>query len=395
MAENTQQNLENQDNNELSGKDLHDIVLKQYELLNNQSHTIRQLQIDKDEMGEEFSITKILSIFKRDKEKNQDKDNEKKSRFAIPGSFIGRAVINFLKFLYSNKTPVLICTILGLIAGIVVYVVSEKVYASTIVFSSGVLTNDFYKSHAEVLSDAAEYSPESLAKILNISEDMAEKIVSISFDEYEGYQKQRLEIVNDSTNEYVTYSPFFSLTFGVTDGTIMDEVEKGTFNYFDNNSFTKRQLERNLEIIEAQIQDVEKNQLVTDSINTAISQKLIKQTQQDQYFIKETGINGNGIILSQEDQPDKLLHTIFDINNIYASKRHTLNERKSRLEKDKLAIVSSHTSGFRPLFPRIRHIILLTFLGFLLGTVIAFIIMVLKGLKSFLEKADKAEKENK
>ena len=58
MAENTQQNLENQDNNELSEKDLHDIVLKQYELLNNQSHTIRQLQIDKDEMGEEFSITK-------------------------------------------------------------------------------------------------------------------------------------------------------------------------------------------------------------------------------------------------------------------------------------------------------------------------------------------------
>ena len=47
MAENTKQNLENQE--ELSKKDFHEIMMKQYELLNSQFNTIRQLQLDNEE----------------------------------------------------------------------------------------------------------------------------------------------------------------------------------------------------------------------------------------------------------------------------------------------------------------------------------------------------------
>lgn len=390
MAENTNQSLDNQEK-DLSEKDLHDIVLKQYELLNNQSHTIRQLQIDKDEMGEEFSFSKIFSIFKRDK--NKPKEGKNGWLKAI-GSFLYSFCVGFIRLIYSFRIPVIICTLLGLAAGIAIYVTSEKIYESKIVFASGVLTNDFYKSHSEVLGDAAKYSPFALAKALNISQDMAEKVKNIEFSVYTQYQAQKIVQVNDTTNAYVMYFPFFTLTYEVTDGSIMDEVEKGTYNYFANNNYSENLLKSERELIDEQLKEIEKGQQTNDSLNAAINKKISNQNK-DQFFVKETGMDGKGIILSQEEEVDKILNAVYNINSRFTNDKKLIKEQQNKLENDKFEIVSHHTSGFKPIFPRVRHIALYTFYGFLLGTVIAFIIMVLKGLKSFLEKAEKTEKENK
>ncbi|MBR4439946.1 MAG: hypothetical protein IKS00_00200 [Bacteroidales bacterium] len=391
MAENTQQNLENQDNNELSEKDLHDIVLKQYELLNNQSHTIRQLQIDKDEMGEEFSITKIFSIFKRDKKKD---DNGEKRKGFFSRIFLGihAVFIWFIKLVLNSLPTIVICTGLGLAFGLVIYFTSDRIYESKIVYSSGVLTNDFYRSNAQVLSDAAKYSPEALAKVLKIDVATAEKVVGIEFDEYEGYESQKVVQVNDTTNAYVMYYPFFSLTFSVTDGTVMDEVEEGTYVFLSNNTYAEKQLNSKLATLKNQMEELEKNKAANDSLNVAVNKK-IAGNEKDQYFIKETGMDGKGIILSQETDVDKVLNTITNINNQYVNNKKRIQDQIDRIENNKFETVSHHTSGFKPVFPRVRHIVLYTFYGFLMGTFIALLIMIVKNLKKLVSQENVTKKE--
>ena len=391
MAENTQQNLENQDNNELSEKDLHDIVLKQYELLNNQSHTIRQLQIDKDEMGEEFSITKIFSIFKRDKKKD---DNGEKRKGFFSRIFLGihAVFIWFIKLVFNSLPTVAICTGLGLAFGLFIYFTCDRIYESKIVYSSGVLTNDFYRSNAQVLSDAAKYSPEALAKVLKIDVATAEKVVGIEFDEYEGYESQKVVQVNDTTNAYVMYYPFFSLTFSVTDGTVMDEVEEGTYVFLSNNTYAEKQLNSKLATLKNQMEELEKNKAANDSLNVAVNKK-IAGNEKDQYFIKETGMDGKGIILSQETDVDKVLNTITNINNQYVNNKKRIQDQIDRIENNKFETVSHHTSGFKLVFPRVRHIVLYTFYGFLMGTVIALLIMIVKNLKKLVSQENATKKE--
>ena len=52
---NNEQNINNQDNkSDLSKKDFHEIVIKQYELINSQFNTIRQMQIDQEERDAEL-----------------------------------------------------------------------------------------------------------------------------------------------------------------------------------------------------------------------------------------------------------------------------------------------------------------------------------------------------
>ena len=392
MAENANQNLENQDNKDLSEKDLHDIVLKQYELLNNQSHTIRQLQIDKDELGEEFSLAKIFSIFKRDKNKAKENAEKRRGFFQKILCGIQALIIGLIKLIINSLPVVLTFTGLGLAFGLYIYFSSAKIYESQIVFSSGVLTNDFYRSNAKVLSDAAEFSPEALAKVLNISIDKAEKVKGIDYSVYTGYQDQKVVKVNDTTNAYVMYYPFFALTYYVTDGTVMDEVEEGTYNFLNKNSYAEKQLKSQLTSLQDQMKELEKNKAANDSLNASVSKK-IAGNDKDQYFIKETGMDGKGIILSQETEVDKVLNTITNINNQFISRKKSIQDQINDLENDKFEIVSRHTSGFKPVFPRVRHIIQYTFYGFILGTLIAFVILVFKNLKKFINNQENKKQE--
>ena len=392
MAENANQNLENQDNKDLSEKDLHDIVLKQYELLNNQSHTILQLQIDKDELGEEFSLAKIFSIFKRDKNKAKENAEKRRGFFHKILCGIQALILGFIKLILNSLPVVLTFTGIGLAGGLAIYFTSEKIYESQIVFSSGVLTNDFYRSNAQVLSDAAQYSPEALAKVLNISVEKAEKVKGIDYSEYTEYQDQKVVKVNDTTNAYIMYYPFFTLTYWITDGTVMDEIEEGTYNFLNKNTYADRQLNSKLSTLKEQINELEKNKSTNDSLNSSVSKK-IAGTEKDQYFIKETGMDGKGIILSQETEVDKILTTITSINNQYVNTKKSIQDQINRIENDKFEIVSRHTSGFKPVFPRIRHIIQYTFYGFILGTFIAFVILVFKNLKKFINNQENKKQE--
>ena len=342
-------------------------------------------------MGEEFSITKIFSIFKRDKKKD---DNGEKRKGFFSRIFLGihAVFIWFIKLVFNSLPTVAICTGLGLAFGLFIYFTCDRIYESKIVYSSGVLTNDFYRSNAQVLSDAAKYSPEALAKVLKIDVATAEKVVGIEFDEYEGYESQKVVQVNDTTNAYVMYYPFFSLTFSVTDGTVMDEVEEGTYVFLSNNTYAEKQLNSKLATLKNQMEELEKNKAANDSLNVAVNKK-IAGNEKDQYFIKETGMDGKGIILSQETDVDKVLNTITNINNQYVNNKKRIQDQIDRIENNKFETVRHHTSGFKLVFPRVRHIVLYTFYGFLMGTVIALLIMIVKNLKKLVSQENATKKE--
>ena len=68
---NNEQNINNQDNkSDLREKDFHEIVMKQYELINSQFNTIRQMQIDQEERDAEFDLSRLIPGFLRKKPVN-------------------------------------------------------------------------------------------------------------------------------------------------------------------------------------------------------------------------------------------------------------------------------------------------------------------------------------
>ncbi|MBQ1883420.1 MAG: hypothetical protein II165_00235, partial [Bacteroidales bacterium] len=119
MAENTNKTSENQE--ELSKKDFHEIMMKQYELLNSQFNTIRQLQIDNEERSAEFDFTRLIPGFLRKKKNNAEK-TENNSKKGVLSRFFNYSILSIAK---SFKIVVAL-TLLGFILGIVFYATSDS-----------------------------------------------------------------------------------------------------------------------------------------------------------------------------------------------------------------------------------------------------------------------------
>jgi len=283
MAENTNKTSENQE--ELSKKDFHEIMMKQYELLNSQFNTIRQLQIDNEERSAEFDFTRLIPGFLRKKKNNAEK-TENNSKKGVLSRFFNYSILSIAK---SFKIVVAL-TLLGFILGIVFYATSDRNYLSKIKYSSGALGNSFFAGPIENLGTMAKSASNILAERLNIPIEEAEKIKNIDFQVYTQYVATRKKIINDSTIVEQTYYPFFEVLLTITDNSVLPIAEQKLTEYLSNNQYIENRLSTMASGIKSQVEDLSKQITNMDSLTSAAIHR-IKNSNENQFFVKEISIH--------------------------------------------------------------------------------------------------------
>lgn len=386
MAENTNKTSENQE--ELSKKDFHEIMMKQYELLNSQFNTIRQLQIDNEERSAEFDFTRLIPGFLRKKKNNAEK-TENNSKKGVLSRFFNFSILSIAK---SFKIVVAL-TLLGFILGIVFYATSDRNYLSKIKYSSGALGNSFFAGQIENLGTMAKSASNILAERLNIPIEEAEKIKNIDFQVYTQYVATRKKIINDSTIVEQTYYPFFEVLLTITDNSVLPIAEQKLTEYLSNNQYIENRLSTMASGIKSQVEDLSKQITNMDSLTSAAIHR-IKNTNENQFFVKETGIDGKGIILNQGEPVNGIINSIINDTKITSAKKGLLTEQLADIDNDKFALVEHFSASNTPFFPRLRTIVFYTLYGLALGIIIAFTISIWKAIVKKVNDLEKSEASN-
>lgn len=386
MAENTNKTSENQE--ELSKKDFHEIMMKQYELLNSQFNTIRQLQIDNEERSAEFDFTRLIPGFLRKKKNNAEK-TENNSKKGVLSRFFNFSILSIAK---SFKIVVAL-TLLGFILGIVFYSTSDRNYLSKIKYSSGALGNSFFAGQIENLGIMAKSASNILAERLNIPIEEAEKIKNIDFQVYTQYVATRKKIINDSTIVEQTYYPFFEVLLTITDNSVLPIAEQKLTEYLSNNQYIENRLSTMASGIKSQVEDLSKQITNMDSLTSAAIHR-IKNTNENQFFVKETGIDGKGIILNQGEPVNGIINSIINDTKITSAKKGLLTEQLADIDNDKFALVEHFSASNTPFFPRLRTIVFYTLYGLALGIIIAFTISIWKAIVKKVNDLEKSEASN-
>ncbi len=386
MAENTNLNSENQE--ELSKKDFHEIMMKQYELLNSQFNTIRQLQIDNEERSAEFDFTRLIPGFLRKKKNNAEK-TENNSKKGVLSRFFNFSILSIAK---SFKIVVAL-TLLGFILGIVFYSTSDRNYLSKIKYSSGALGNSFFAGQIENLGIMAKSASNILAERLNISIEEAEKIKNIDFKVYTQYVATRKKIINDTTIVEQTYYPFFEVLLTITDNSVLPIAEQKITEYLSNNQYIENRLSTMASGIKSQVEDLSKQISNMDSLTSAAIQR-IKTSNDNQFFVKETGIDGKGIILNQGEPVNGIINSIINDTKITSAKKGLLTEQLADIDNDKFTLVEHFSASNTPFFPRLRTIVFYTLFGLALGIIIAFTISIWKAIVKKVNDLEKSEASN-
>lgn len=386
MAENTNQTSENQE--ELSKKDFHEIMMKQYELLNSQFNTIRQLQIDNEERSAEFDFTRLIPGFLRKKKNNAEK-TENNSKKGVLSRFFNYSILSIAK---SFKIVVAL-TLLGFILGIVFYATSDRNYLSKIKYSSGALGNSFFAGQIENLGTMAKSASNILAERLNIPIEEAEKIKNIDFQVYTQYVATRKKIINDSTIVEQTYYPFFEVLLTITDNSVLPIAEQKLTEYLSNNQYIENRLSTMASGIKSQVEDLSKQITNMDSLTSAAIHR-IKNSNENQFFVKETGIDGKGIILNQGEPVNGIINSIINDTKITSAKKGLLTEQLADIDNDKFALVEHFSASNTPFFPRLRTIVFYTLYGLALGIIIAFTISIWKAIVKKVNDLEKSEASN-
>lgn len=386
MAENTNQTSENQE--ELSKKDFHEIMMKQYELLNSQFNTIRQLQIDNEERSAEFDFSRLIPGFLRKKKNNAEK-TENNSKKGVLSRFFNFSILSIAK---SFKIVVAL-TLLGFILGIVFYSTSDRNYLSKIKYSSGALGNSFFAGQIENLGTMAKSASNILAERLNIPIEEAEKIKNIDFQVYTQYVATRKKIINDSTIVEQTYYPFFEVLLTITDNSVLPIAEQKLTEYLSNNQYIENRLSTMASGIKSQVEDLSKQITNMDSLTSAAIHR-IKNTNENHFFVKETGIDGKGIILNQGEPVNGIINSIINDTKITSAKKGLLTEQLADIDNDKFALVEHFSASNTPFFPRLRTIVFYTLYGLALGIIIAFTISIWKAIVKKVNDLEKSEASN-
>ena len=122
---------------------------------------------------------------------------------------------------------------LGTALGVGYYYSSKKLYESTMVISSGILTRSYSENLFDRLNrHRREMNLTAVTSLLGVSEKTAKSIADI-------------DIENVSKTDDLKETDRFIITAYVLDQEILPELQKGLIHYLENNEFVKIRVEQN------------------------------------------------------------------------------------------------------------------------------------------------------
>jgi len=374
MSENT--NLNSDENKELN---LHDLLIKQHSLLLQQYETMAKLQQQKDEKDDEIDLTRLIPNFLRKSNVQKEKTVERNKSSEIHHKAkrgIALLINYFFKKLLQGAKRFVILIVLSFILaasyGVYVYKTADKVYSSTMTLDAGNLDNSFFSGLVDNLGILARTKSSSeLAAKLNLTEEQAEKITNFEYNVYEDYSIE-LQKKTDSTEQILEY-PFFTITVRVLDNDILPILNTHLFDYLNTNPYVEKNREVKRRILTESINKYDIQLGTIDSLKKAVIQRISKKSDNNKFWVKQSGAAGGGLILTQEEPMNMEPMTPFE--RALSIEKEQLKQKEQLLKLDTgFKIIDGLAAIPIPIFPSIKYIIAISLLGLIIGSIFAFII---------------------
>lgn len=369
--------------------DVYDMLIKQQHLILKQTEQLSKEIDSRQEKEAEVDIRRLVPNFLRKKNEDDNKleissitdnpsANDKNQNTFSFSSILKQYLIGLHRF----SIAIVITTALGLAYGGYIFFTAEKVYQSTMLINPGSLEKEFYASLLNGLDLVAQNQNKSeIVRKLGISEEKAFHLDRFIYDEYDEYSEV-IEVATDSTDQIIRY-PFFTISINVTDNSILPEVEKRLTTYLTDNAYSKDKTKVKAAVLTEKIKQFDGQLNLLDSLKQSMIDRIAQKNIRDNsYFVKETDLPSDGIILSQSEKLDINPLSIFDQSEVFYKERALLVEELENLNTGFL-IIDGFSAVDRPIFPRFRLILQYGIIGFVASSLITLLLAYF-----FIRKAD-------
>lgn len=140
-------------------------------------------------------------------------------------------LLRFVRVIRDNFVLIVIFFVVGTALGFGYYYSSRKIFENKMIVSSSILTESYSKKLVDNINQyLAEGNHHALTSHLGISENTASNLNSIRIES--PYQNEA-EVSKEEDRKY------FVITVAVYSQDILDDLQKGLINYFENNEYVK------------------------------------------------------------------------------------------------------------------------------------------------------------
>ncbi|HYI78967.1 MAG TPA: Wzz/FepE/Etk N-terminal domain-containing protein [Chryseolinea sp.] len=242
---------------------------------------------------------------------------------------------------------------LGTALGVGYYYSSNKVYESTMVISSGILTRSYSENLVERLTThRREGNYAAVMSLLGVSETTAKSIADI-------------DIKNISAADNVKDPDKFIITAYVLDQEVLPELQKGLIHYIENNEYVKIRVEQNRNYLKQTLAKIEQEIKDMEEFKQKIVSGAFFQAAKGNVMFDPTSVNSKILELTKEK----------------------LNLQNSLALSNSVQVIEGFSKFQRPSSPKLSlSIIAGSFVGlFFVGALIAF-----KSVRRLVKMADAA-----
>ncbi|MFC2086515.1 hypothetical protein ACFLQ9_02220, partial [Bacteroidota bacterium] len=177
------------------------------------------------------------------------------------------------------------------------------------------------------------------------------------------------------------------VTVDVYYNSILPYLETGIFNYLKENKYVNKKVEIKKKTLQSEIAAIDYQMISYDSLKNAVIKTIqtMNEPENNKYQLKETGMSGGGIILSQEDRMDLQPLSPFDKSD--ALLREKITKERDLLDiEDNFDLVDGLGANEQPVSPRLLDIIFLTFYAFVIGLILPYLFQIIKFVFTYKAK---------
>lgn len=261
-----------------------------------------------------------------------------------------------INIIRSNFWVIVSFFLVGSLLGVSYYYLTNKVYQSSLVISSGILTKSYAEALVENLNrQRRESNIQAITNALNVSEQTARGL-------------NRLRIQGVSEIEDLKESDKFIITAEVYNPEVFKELQNGLIYYLENNQFVKVRVEQN---------------------KNFMKQMLAKMDEEikDMEAFKEQIISGSFFRNAQGN-------VMFDPTNVNSKILELTKEKITMQNELELAnsvqVIEGFTKYERPVRPRLSVSLIS---GSFVGLIFVSILIAFKSVRRILQMADAAKQK--
>jgi hypothetical protein len=260
------------------------------------------------------------------------------------GRFLKLVLLSFVSHWKILTTLFLV----GFAAGVAVYFTAEKVYLSKALIRVSDISNKTCYNAVQILGELIEdESYQTVAEVLNIDLDQAEALEAISYINIYGQGVKQGDTIAENQD--------FFIQLETTNKNGFSLYEASLVQYLNGLPLTSEEFNKRRNLISQDLENLQYQLLELDSLKKTVEQSFEYQRK------------GNGLIFGQPINPIVVHKESERVHSAMVRLEQELKIVKS------IKLVIPFIKNDKPIFPRFRHIAMVSGIFLILGWVVAFI----------------------